>query len=242
MRPSFSRVLRAVPASAAVSGSIFASVWLLAINQEHSQVPQAAAGTSSTVVRASLPSTRTTVEHRPVLARAGAPSLATANARSHPSSLRARAALRAVPRQVAPGSGAHAPAPTSSAGASPAPAPTPAPPLAPAAAAAQSEGPAASESAVVSSRRKSAAAPKGDKGSRPTQRVTSVRANTSKPSGGKKAEPGQSDKQAAGTQTTDTKQADSKQADSKQATGKQDQGGGNSAQSDSKQSTGKNKR
>jgi hypothetical protein len=234
MRPSFSRVLRAVPASAALSGSVFASVWLLAINQEHSQVPQAAAGTSSTVVHASLATTPTTVEHHPVLAKAGGPSFATTRARSHPSSVRARAALRAVPRQAAPGSGGHAPAPTSSAGASPAPAPPASPP--PAAAAAQSEGPAASESAAVSSGRKSAAASKGDKGSRPTQRVTSVRANTSKPSGGKKAEPGQSDKQAAGTQTTDTKQADSKQADSKQADSKQDQGVGNSAQSDSKKS------
>ena len=52
MRASFTRVLKAVAASAAVSGSVFASIWLLAVKPEGPQAPRAAAGASSTVVHA----------------------------------------------------------------------------------------------------------------------------------------------------------------------------------------------
>jgi hypothetical protein len=236
MRPSFSRMLRAVPAAAAVSGSVFASVWLLAINPERSQVPRAAAGASTKVVHASLPGAkRPAVEQRSVLARAraGTPG-STTPARSGPSPAHARIAQKAVLR-VVPGSGAHLPGPAPSAPASPAPAPAPtpvspagAPPVAPSV---DPGGSASSGSAEVSAARNSASAPqKGDKRTRHTQPTTALRAATSKPSGAKKAEPGQTNKQAAGKQIvgtktdakqTDTKEAESKHADSKQADSKQ---------------------
>jgi hypothetical protein len=74
---------------------------------------------------------------------------------------------------------------------------------------------------VVSSARKSAStAPKGDKRTRFTQRVTGSSADTGKPGGAKNIEPGRPDTQASGKESegkqTDSKQPEAKQPDAKQ--------------------------
>jgi hypothetical protein len=228
MRSSFSRVLRAVPATAAVSGSVFASVWLLAINSGHAQVPRAAAGASSTVVHATLPRTHRAAVQRALSTKTGAgtPAIVTARARSAPSSTRVGTSPKGVVRQVAPSSGANAPAPHGSSAPTPptstpkpvSPASVPSPPPPP------STDPGGSVSFGVavapSTRTSSSPTPTGNKRTRSTQRAAAVRTQPSRLSGTKKAEPGQPHKQAAANQT-DGKQTNGKQSATKQTDGKQ---------------------
>ena len=244
MRTSFSPVLKAVAASAAVSGSVFASIWLLAIKPEGPQAPRAAAGASSTVVHASLPTKQTAVEHGTVLARAALPPTFTqARVGLRPSGPRAHTTRNAVPR-VRPVSGTlvtqpasptppaepptptPAPKPTSPASTAP-PTPVPAPaqaPIAPISGQSDGSGSGSSGLAVVSSVPNStSAASKKSKRTGPTALVTSRgggKGKTTKPTDQKKPEDVASVKQPDGNHS-DGKQSDSKQSDGKQSNGKQ---------------------
>jgi hypothetical protein len=243
MRSSFSPVLRAVAASAAVSGSIVASIWLLAVKPEGPQAPRVAAGASSTVVHASLPTKQTAVEHGTVLARAALPPTFTqARVGLRPSGSRAHTTRNAVPR-IRPVSGTlvtqpasptppaepptptPAPKPTSPASTAP-PTPVPAPaqaPIAPISGQSDGSGSGSSSLAVVSSVPNStSAASKKGKRTGPTALVTSRgggKGKTTKPTGQKKPEDVSSVKQPNGKQS-DGKQSDGKQSDGKQSDGK----------------------
>ena len=105
MRVSFTRVLRAVAALAAVSGSVFASFWLVAIKPEPSKAPRVAAGSSSTIVHASLPARHARAAPRSalVVVTSAVERVAAGRARS-----RSRATRKAVTHQVAPASRAGA--------------------------------------------------------------------------------------------------------------------------------------
>jgi hypothetical protein len=246
MRTSFSPVLKAVAASAAVSGSVFASIWLLAIKPEGPQAPRAAAGASSTVVHASLPTKQTAVEHRTVLVRPALPPTFThARVGLRPPGPRAHTTRNAVPR-IPPVSGtlvtqpasptppAEPPPPTPAPNpTSPASTPAPTPPLAPTPTPAPAHDPvapisgqpdgsgsgSAGPAVVTSAQTSTSAASKGGKRTGPAAPVTSRgggKGKTTKPTGPKKAEDLPSGKQPDVTQP-DSKQTDGKQSDGKPA-------------------------